>query len=135
MKIFKKTKQVTEIKPTDSVSDFDENSNNQHRDPLYTIFEKHLYEFTNVKTGHSENESQDEFLEGVVKEYLNYLHQNKVIVPYKWYHMIIEELREQTRQMLIKKMYGCTSISEYLKSQKNISSLKKTAKKKHSKLF
>lgn len=98
-------------------------------DALYTIFEKHLYDF-------EENaETQEGFIDKIVSDYIKFLVANKVAVPRRWQVHILEELRENVRQMLVKKIYGCLSIEEYRKNQTNKKDIQKLAKKKYSRLF
>ncbi|HRK02480.1 MAG TPA: hypothetical protein PLH57_07415 [Oligoflexia bacterium] len=80
-------------------------------DPLYIIFEKHLYDF------HEEEENSKEFIDNIIKDYLNHLTSRNVAVPQQWHGVVVEELREQVRNMLVKKTYGCLSISEFIKKE------------------
>ena len=83
---------------------------------LYTILEKHLYDFD------EENDTQKEFVSGIVQDYLKYLTTQKILVPKKWQSHVIEELHDQVEKMLIKKMYRCLNIDEFrrtLKKKKN----------------
>ena len=102
-------------------------------DPLYTIFEKYLYDFN------SNDDSEEAFVEKIVDEYISFLMKNKVTVPHRWEKQISLELQEQVRQMIRKKMYGCLSIEEFIVGQKTdsrqFSNKRKNAKRKFSKLF
>lgn len=99
-------------------------------DPLYTIFEKHLYDFDDNE------ENQKEFVDKIAKDYIQFLTTKKVAVPSKWQHLIMEELRDQIKKMMVKKMYGCLSVEEYVVSHKTeIKSKKSTVRKKYNKLF
>lgn len=94
-------------------------------DPLFVIFEKHLYDF------HEEEENSKEFIDNIIKDYLDYLESRKVAVPKPWRETIVEELREQVRDMLVKKTYGCLSIKEFLKKQPDTKIHRKNAQKRY----
>jgi hypothetical protein len=99
-------------------------------DALYTIFEKHLYDF---KDG---DDSEEALIEKIVEDYLSFLVSSKVAVPQRWRAQIAEELKEQVRRMLLKKMYGCLSISEFIRNEGGArAERRKSAKKKYRKLF
>ena len=98
-------------------------------DPLYTILEKHLYDFND------DEESQQQFIDNIANDYIQYLVSRQVAVPAKWRGLIMEELRNQIRSMLVKKMYGCLSIKEFVTNQKDVSAKRKTVRKKFAKLF
>jgi hypothetical protein len=76
-------------------------------DPLYTIFEQHLYNF--------EDSEQDRktFIARVLKEYLGFLRKLKIAIPYSLESLVIDELAIQVNTMLVKKIYGCLSIDDY----------------------
>lgn len=97
---------------------------------LYTIFEKHLYDFED-----DNDESEQLFIDRIVLDYLKYLTSQQVAIPRRWARQIIDELRDQVKKMLIKKMYGCLSIEEFLGKQGDRSKQQKVTKKKYSKLF
>ena len=73
----------------------------------------------------------------VVDDYLKFLTSQKVVVPKRWQSSIYEELREQVRTMLRKKMYGCLSIQDFMRGPQGgtVSAKKKNVKKKYRKLF
>ena len=98
-------------------------------DPLYTILEKHLYDFND------DEESQQQFIDNIAKDYIQYLISRQVAVPAKWNALIMDELRSQIRNMLVKKMYGCLSIQEFVRNQKDQKTKGRTARKKFAKLF
>lgn len=98
-------------------------------DPLYTIFEKHLYDFEDNE------ESEENFVNKIVEDYMTFLSNNSVAVPAKWRHSIAEELRDQVRKMLVKKMYGCLSIKEFIHRQTDRQERRKRARRKYSKFF
>ena len=99
-------------------------------DPLFTIFEKHLYDFGD------ETEDSVEFVDKVAKDYMRFLSTHKVAVPGKWEKNILDEFRDQIRKMMIKKMYGCLSIEEYIVNNKSIIPEKrKIVRRKYKKLY
>lgn len=95
-------------------------------DALFTILEKHLYDFDDA----TENES--EFVAKIVSDYMRFLTESNVVVPRKFQRPVVEELANQVRQMLVKKMYGCLTIGEYVRNQPDLKDKKKTARKKYS---
>lgn len=96
---------------------------------LYTIFEKHLYDFDDAE------ESEVKFIDKIVDDYIRYLNGRNVIMPRRWQAQIVDELRDQVRKMLVKKMYGCLSIQEFIANQGDRAARRKTAKKKYSGMF
>ena len=88
-------------------------------DPLYTIFEKHLYEFDDTGKALTFSDSHiDELITRTVEDYFQFLFSRKVTIPGQWRAQIEQELRYQVRQMLMKKIYGCLSMEEYKKKRK-----------------
>ncbi|MGK5088846.1 hypothetical protein WDW86_14910 [Bdellovibrionota bacterium FG-2] len=78
-------------------------------DPLYSIFEEHLYNFQDS------DEDRKTFVGNVIKDYLKFLNKNKVTVPPTLLASVVEELSTQVRAMLVKKIYGYPTISEFQK--------------------
>ncbi|MBN1115047.1 MAG: hypothetical protein JXA66_06870 [Oligoflexia bacterium] len=76
-------------------------------DPLYVIFEKHLYDYP--------YDSTDDFIFAVVREYMDYMRQENLILPDSSKDQITDVLTEEVREMLLKKIYGCLSIKDYVK--------------------
>ncbi len=101
--------------------------------PLYTIFEKHLYDFD------EHSESENEFVDKIVNDYIKFLVSKNVAVPLKWKAQIAEELRDQVRQMIVKKMYGCLTIQEFIlnqkKNNKELAEKRKRTKKQYRGLY
>lgn len=95
-------------------------------DPLYVIFEEHLSNFADPDA------DRKTFVQKIVADYLNYLRKMNIIVPKSLEQPVIEELGAQVNTMLVKKIYGCLSISEYQK--KLPSPTKRRARKTYSKL-
>lgn len=97
-------------------------------DALYTIFEKHLYDFEDNE------ESQQAFIGKIVQDYLDFLSEHGAVVPRKWQPHIFKELEDQVLKMLVKKMYGCLSIKDFMRDQTDRSAKRKHAQKKYSKI-
>ena len=95
-------------------------------DPLYTIFEQHLFNFQDP------NSDRDTFIEAIVKEYLTHMRKLGLSVPKEWEATVSEELFFQVRAMLLKKIYGCLTIIEY--TAKAPTELKTKARKRYQKL-
>jgi len=95
-------------------------------DPLYTIFEQHLFNFQDP------NADQGTFVEGIVKEYIAHLRSVGLSVPMEWQEHIFEELFFQVNSMLVKKIYGCHTIDEY--TAKATTAQKRRAKAQYKKL-
>ncbi len=96
--------------------------------PLYTIFEKHLYDFEDNE------ESEHAFVDKIVNDYLKFLCSQHIAVPRRWQAHIVEELRDQVRKMMVKKMYGCLSVEEFVLGTDDRAAKRKIAKKKYAKL-
>ena len=89
-------------------------------DPLYTIFEQHLFNFQDP------NSDRRSFIEGIVKDYITQMRKMGLSVPGEWEEHIFEELFFQVNTMLVKKIYGCLTINEFIENLKD----KKVAAKK-----
>ena len=95
-------------------------------DPLYVIFEQHLYNFQDSE------QDRKTFIANVVNDYLTYLRRMKISIPRSLEHSIIDELATQVNTMLVKKIYGNFSIQEF---QKNLPApQKRRARARYSKL-
>ena len=81
-------------------------------DPLYTIFEQHLFNFQDP------NADRKTFIEAIVKEYLSQTRRMGLNVPREWEEIIFEELCFQVNTMLVKKIYGCLTINEFTEKTK-----------------
>ncbi len=75
---------------------------------LYTIFEHHLFQFQDP------NSDKREFILTIVKDYLTQLRKLGFGVPNDMEELIFEELYYQVNSMLLKKIYGCATIDEYI---------------------
>ncbi|HAR44397.1 MAG TPA: hypothetical protein DCS07_17500 [Bdellovibrionales bacterium] len=78
-------------------------------DPLYIIFEEHLYNF---KDSDSDRRT---FIGNIVIDYLTYLRKMNIIVPKAMEASVVEELGFQVNNMLVKKIYGFPNLDEYRK--------------------
>ena len=76
-------------------------------DPLYVIFEQHLFNFPEVDT------DRRTFIGNIVTDYLGYLRKLNITVPKSLEQLIVEELASQVNTMLVKKIYGCLTIRDY----------------------
>lgn len=79
----------------------------ENLDPLYVIFEQHLHTFEDADS------DRKTFITQIVAEYMAYLRKMKFAIPREYEHLIVDELAAQVNVMLVKKIYGCTSIEEY----------------------
>jgi hypothetical protein len=75
-------------------------------DPLYVIFEQHLFNFADPDS------DRKTFITQVVTDYLSYLRKNNIIVPKSLEQPIVEELGVQVNTMLVKKIYGCLNTTD-----------------------
>ncbi len=76
-------------------------------DPLYVIFEQHLYNFQDS------DEDRKTFICKIIHEYLTHLRRMNIAVPRSLEQSIVEELYTQVNTMLVKKIYGCLTIQDY----------------------
>jgi hypothetical protein len=74
-------------------------------DPLFIIFEKHLYDFN--------YESRELFLKGVVDEYIAHLVRQKTVIPPSWKQHLEKTIAEEVSDMLVRKLYGCLTVEEF----------------------
>ncbi len=74
-------------------------------DPLFIIFEKHLYDFN--------YESRELFLKGVVDEYISHLVRQKTVIPPAWRAHLEKTIFEEVSDMLVRKLYGCLTVEEF----------------------
>ncbi|OFZ20863.1 MAG: hypothetical protein A2X94_04950 [Bdellovibrionales bacterium GWB1_55_8] len=101
-------------------------SKQNHPDPLYVIFEQHLFNFQ------ESDADRKTFIGNIISEYLTYLRKMNIIIPHALEKAVIEELGSQVNTMLVKKIYGCLSIDEFRKSTNGTQ--KRTARKRYSKI-
>lgn len=81
----------------------------QQTDPLYTIFEQHLYNFQDSE------QDRKTFIGQVLNEYLSYLRKLNIVIPKSLEASVMDELAVQVNTMLVKKIYGCMTIQDYQK--------------------
>jgi len=93
-------------------------------DPLYVIFEQHLFNFADPDS------DRKTFIAQVVADYIGYLRKNNIIVPKSLEQPIVEELGTQVNTMLVRKIYGCLTVNEFADP---VASSARAAKKKTSK--
>jgi len=79
-------------------------------DPLYTIFEQHLFNFNDSDM------DRKTFIDNVVHEYFAYLRKLCIVVPKSLEGPVFEEIAVQVNTMLVKKIYGCLTLKDYQKS-------------------
>jgi hypothetical protein len=99
-------------------------------DPLFIIFEKHLYDFN--------YESRELFIKGVVDDYLAHLLRQKAMVPPAWKGHLEKTISDEVSDMLVRKLYGCLTVEEFkVKAEENkeeIVTARKEARKRYQKL-
>ena len=79
-------------------------------DLLYSIFEQHLF------SALVEDESSDEFLTRVVRDYLARLLRQHAVIPREHYASVEGDLREEVLEMLRKKTYGHYDLKAFRKA-------------------
>ncbi len=95
---------------------------NQSVDPLYAIFEQHLCNFDDS------NIDRSTFVLNIVKEYVSHLRGLNIAIPIHLETHVAEELAEQVKTMLFKRIYGFHDIQEF--RAKGLTVSKKTEAKK-----
>jgi hypothetical protein len=95
-------------------------------DPLYVIFEQHLFNFQDSDI------DRKTFIGNVVQDYLTHLRKLDITIPKPLEQPVVDELCTQVNTMLVKKIYGCLTIGEY--QQKVPTAARRKAKSKYSKL-
>jgi hypothetical protein len=95
-------------------------------DPLYVIFEQHLYNFQDS------DEDRKTFICKIIHEYLTYLRRMNIAVPRSLEQSIVEELYVQVNAMLVKKIFGTHTIDDYRKHLPT--PVKRRARARYSKL-
>jgi hypothetical protein len=78
-------------------------------DPLFVIFEQHLYHFQDDAL------DRKTFIAQVIQDYLAFLRKKNITVPRSLEDSIIEELTDQVQAMLVKKIYGFLTIQDFRK--------------------
>ena len=75
-------------------------------DPLFQIFERQLMTRS--------YEDSPTFTKELAKSYLAYLDSTPAHVPFDWRENLLEDLATEAHELLVKKMYGCVRVSDYL---------------------
>jgi hypothetical protein len=96
-------------------------------DPLYVIFEQHLYNFQDSDL------DRKAFIENVLKDYLSFLRRQNIVIPKALEASILEEFSSQVHTMLMKKIYGFLTIQDYAKQSND--NKKRQARKKYTRLI
>lgn len=95
-------------------------------DPLYVIFEHHLYNFLDPDV------DRKTFICKVIAEYIGFLRSKNISVPPALEQPIVEELACQVNTMLFKKIYGCHDMGAFQKTVKPVT--KKKARAEYTRL-
>jgi hypothetical protein len=78
---------------------------NKNIDPLFQLFEHHLLTRS--------YEDSSAFTKEVAEEYLAYLDSTFAHVPMHLRAGVLDDLEQETHEMLVKKMYGCVRTTDY----------------------
>ena len=76
-------------------------------DPLYNIFEQHLFNAL------VEDETTDEFLGRVVADYVAAVTVKGTVIPHEYRRTVETDIRDEVLEMLRKKTYGHYSLKEF----------------------
>ncbi len=82
----------------------------KHPDLLYHIFEQHLFNAL------VEDETSEQLLDCVVKEYIRQLSAEDGIIPASHLEGVETDLKEEVLEMLRKKTYGHYNLADYRKA-------------------
>lgn len=87
---------------------------------LFEVFEKNLLQVNpGQETPHAtEAIHREAFIRKTVLEYVSLLRRSNVVIPAPLEASVVEEWSEQVSQMLLKKTYGFSSISDYQHAQR-----------------
>ena len=80
---------------------------NTHGDPLYYIFEQHLFNAL------VEDEGTDAFLTRVVQDFVTRLVASGTVIPGEVLPILEQDLRDEVLEMLRKKTYGHFNLGDY----------------------
>ena len=86
-----------------------DNQKQSQQDPLYTIFEHHLLHFQD------EEIDQQKFIDNVVQDYFGMLRRQNLFIHPQYEDLVYEEIGQQVKIMLLKKIYGFYDFREYRK--------------------
>ena len=73
------------------------------KDPLHEILERHLYRAS------TEDMRSSQMIQAVLDDYLAYLKAQGVHIPGPVKNLFVEDLKEEIREMTIKKTFGAVS--------------------------
>lgn len=76
-------------------------------DPLYVIFEQHLFNFQDSDL------DRKTFVSNVIRDYFSFLRKQQWSIPVAYEVTLTEELFDQVNAMLVKKIYGCLSLQDF----------------------
>ncbi len=110
MKIVKSMKKSPSKKTASASIPESKITNPRSVDPLYVIFEQHLFNFADPDS------DRKTFIAQVVSDYISYLRKNNIIVPKSLEQPIVEELGTQVNTMLVRKIYGCLTVNQFADS-------------------
>lgn len=105
-------KTATALTPTSVALPASKITNPRSIDPLYVIFEQHLFNFADPDS------DRKTFIAQVVSDYISYLRKNNIIVPKSLEQPIVEELGTQVNTMLVRKIYGCLTVNQFAEPKK-----------------
>lgn len=74
----------------------------ERNDPLFCIFEKHLYEFN--------YETRESFVNTVVREYILFVSKESALIPEARRTLLESTIAEDVSDMLVRKIYGCLQV-------------------------
>lgn len=80
-------------------------------DPLYYIFEQHLFNAL------VEDEGTDAFLSRVVEDYVGRLIESGTVIPREVLPTVQQDLREEVLEMLRKKTYGHFNLADFRRAK------------------
>ena len=78
----------------------------QEQDPLHEFLERHLY------SSNSESEISSQLIHRVIQDYLLYLKAQDVHIPEPVKEIFIQDLKEELREMIIKKTFGALKVDQ-----------------------
>ena len=78
----------------------------QEQDPLHEFLERHLY------SSNSESEITSQLIQRVIQDYLLYLKAQDVHIPEPVKEIFIQDLKEELREMIIKKTFGALKVDQ-----------------------
>ncbi len=74
-------------------------------DPLYRLFETYLLTRS--------YENADSFTTQLARDYIAYLDSTPAHIPLYMREAVLEDLKSEVHELLVKKMYGCINIADY----------------------